>query len=351
MRHWWARRQTTRSLVAAITAAVLVGCSSSGPSSNPTSTGAEATATATTTPTAPPAPTSRPVAPTTAQAPTSVPTTVAQSDLATVIVDPEAIAYAPLTRTVLYRASIGTGVDQLFVEPCQECDPQRPWAPLVASDGTIVIVDAGRLVVVQNGVPSVVPLPSGLTMIGSPLLVDDRVYLPTATADPAVGQLQTLSIADLRAGTYRVLETHEIPGQPDVWVRAEGDEIKANDTAALEVTGSTRPRIEFALNETPARLTVSHAGGRRTWELPTTWSMNKGWALSDGSVVSIAITQDQRTLAVQLLADGLALAGAALGESYSYDGTPSVDDGGIVQLERVGDTLEVARYPLPAATT
>jgi len=288
---------------------------------------------------------------TTAQAPTSVPTTVAPGDLATVIVDPEAIAYTPLTRTVLYRASIGTGVDQLFVEPCHECDPQRPWAPLVASDGTIVIVDAGRLVIVQNGVPGVVPLPAALTMIGSPLLVDDRVFLPTATADPAVGQLLTLSMADLRAGTYRVVETHDIPGQPEVWVRVEGDKIKVNDTPVLEVTGSTRPRIEFALNETPARLTVLGDGGRRTWELPSTWSMNRGWALSNGSVVSIAITQDQRTLAVQLMADGAALGGVALGESYSYDGAPTVDDGGIVQLERVGDTLEVASYPLPTATT
>lgn len=30
---------------------------------------------------------------------------------------------------------------ELGIEPCQECEPMRPWAPIVISDGSVIVAD------------------------------------------------------------------------------------------------------------------------------------------------------------------------------------------------------------------
>lgn len=332
---------------------VLVACASDAASPNLTlpvtdlTTGVPTTSAPAATTTTISTTTSTPTTSTTAS--TQPTTTTEPVDLGTTIIDPASVEYVTMTPTVLYRASIGTGVDQLFVDPCQECDPPRPWGPMVTSDGTIVIVDSSRLVIVQEGVPSAVPLPEGLTMIGQPLVTQGRLYLPTATGTPDVGELQALSVDDLRSGTYRVLDTYPIAGQPDVRVRIEGNELQVNAAAVVVLDGvAARPEIEFALNHTPPTMTVTYSGQHRIWQFPPSWNAD-GWALTDGSVVSAAQSQDLGDFYVQLLADGTAVAGISAGPNAAMDMGVQIDDDGIVQLERVGDVLEVVHYPLPGA--
>ena len=288
----------------------------------------------------------------------------------TVIAADIASADRPLTRTVLYQAPIGSGDDQLYVDPCNECDPPRPWAPMVADDGTIVIADTGRgeligdppnstaqmvggrLVIVQDGAPTAVALPDGPDLLGTPLLVDELLYVPFATGEPDVGELQVLSLADLRAGIFRIVDSYVISGQPNVSVRVQGSEVVVNDSPVVAVADSPRPELEPAFNVTPSTATVTQSGKRRTWEFPPTWNMSDIWALADGSAVSFAFdfADTPMTFVVQMMPDGSAVAGLVTGEDFSYGGA-QIDDRGILQLERNGDTLEVVRYSLPAETT
>jgi hypothetical protein len=103
---------------------------------------------------------------------------------------------------------------------------------------------------------------------------------------------------------------------------------------------------------TPSTAVVTQSGERRTWEFPPTWSMSDIWALTDGSAASFAFdfTTTPMTYAVQMMPDGTAVAGLVTGEDFSYGGA-QIDDRGILQMERSGDTLEVVRYSLPAETT
>jgi len=347
-------------------AAILVGCGSGDSSSSvtsPSTSSAQAStptmsdlAATTTTPTS-----STSTAPTPIE-PVDVGTTVIAADIAS--------TDRPLTRTVLYQAPIGGGDDQLYVDPCTECDPPRPWAPLVAEDGTIVIADTGRgeligqppnstaqmvggrLVIVQDGVPTAVALPDGPPLIGTPLLVDELLHPPFATGEPDVGELQVLSLADLRAGIFRIVDTYVISGQPNVSVRVQGSEVVVNGWSVVAVTGSPRPELQPAFNGTPSTAMVTQSGQRRTWVFPPTWNMSDIWALADGSAVSFAFdfADTPMTYAVQMMPDGTAVAGLVTGEDFSYGGS-QIDDRGILQMERSGDTLEVVRYLLPAETT
>jgi hypothetical protein len=350
-------------------AAVLVGCGSGDSSSSATSPSTSAALESTTTSSDLAATTTTPPS-STVTAPT-VPTTIELVDVGTTVIAADiASAGRPLTRTVLYGAPIGSGDDQLYVDPCTECDPPRPWAPLVAENGTIVIADTGRgeligqppntraemvdgrLVIVQDGVPTRVALPDGPPLIGTPLLVDELLYVPFATEEPDVGELRVLSLADLRAGIFSIVDTYVISGQPNVRVRVQGSEVVVNDSAVAAVTGSPRPQIEPAFNVTPSTAVVTQSGERRTWEFPPTWSMSDIWALTDGSAASFAFdfTTTPMTYAVQMMPDGTAVAGLVTGEDFSYGGA-QIDDRGILQMERSGDTLEVVRYSLPAETT
>ncbi len=350
--------------------AVLVGCGSGDSSSSVTSP-STSTAQASTPTTSDLAVTTTTTPPSTTSTTPTAPTTVEPVDMGTTVISADiAGAGPPLTRTVLYRAPIGSGDDQLYVDPCTECDPSRPWAPLVAEDGTIVIADTGRgeligeppntraemidgrLVIVQDGVAATVALPDGPPLIGTPLLVDELLYVPFATDEPDVGELRVLSLADLRAGIFSIVDTHVISGQPNVRVRVQGSEVVVNDSPVAAVAGTPRPEVEPAFNATPSTATVTQSGQRRTWEFPPTWSMSDIWALSDGSAASFAFdfTAGPVTYAVQMMPDGTAVAGLVTGEDFSYGGA-QIGDRGILQMERSGDTLEAVRYSLPAETT
>ena len=168
----------------------------------------------------------------------------------------------------------------------------------------------GRLVIVQDGAPTAVALPDGPDLLGTPLLVDELLYVPFATGNPDVGELQVLSLADLRAG-FRIVDSYVISGQPNVSVRVQGSEVVVNDSPVVAVADSPLTQLEPAFNVTPSTATVTQSGKRRTWEFPPTWNMSDIWALADGSAVSFAFdfADTPMTFVVQMMPDGSAVAG------------------------------------------
>ncbi len=222
----------------------------------------------------------------TVEATTTVPsdTTVAPPDDLVVAVPDE---YGPqLTRTVLATYGRGDGPDDLGFMSCQECEPLRPFAPVVTDDGTIFVADADneRWQIFSDGAWTSLPYRPGEVVTASPVIgLDGLIY--ASVADDLPGR-SGLRIVSYDPGTMDVVATH--PGGNSMYSTVD----LVND--AIEMGGQRIHTLEYPLGmptwdvdwET-GLVTLSLSGIQRQFQLPPGWRTNEieVKALEDGSIV------------------------------------------------------------------
>lgn len=273
--------------------------------------------------------------------------------------DPNEFSVIPDTsatgaRTVLHRAEVGSQPDQLGRETCSECDPGRPWSPLLTDRGVVIVPDTvnARWVIVKDGAITTVPLT--VSIVGQPLLVGETVYVPQT---PAGG-------TDVRLGTYSLTylleydpslqpsESIDIADEAFTQLTLDGDVILANGRPAVTgvapaYSGAT---TTYAFNENPNALTTTYGGRSYHWTLPAGWSGAAIGSLTDGSVVFSAFDGTTEAI-IRVLPDGSSATAVIPNSSDGFNSNGTVSTMGYVRLEFVDGTYEVARYALPQPNT
>ncbi|MDO8363074.1 MAG: META domain-containing protein [Actinomycetota bacterium] len=253
-------------------------------------------------------------------------------------------------RTVLYRAEVGSAADQLGRDTCSECDPARPWSPLLTDGGVVIIPDTvnARWVVVDDGVVTTVPLTASI--VGQPLLIGDTIYVPQTEPGSTDARIVFYSLWYLQSyssGYQQPMDGVDIPDQVFTSLYLNGDTIEANGrpvvTVAPAYVGAT---VTYALNRQPEELTTSYKARVYRWTLPAGWWGTAIGTISDGSVVFSA-GDGTADMIIRVLPDGTYATEpmAHPGDGYNSGGTVSTM--GYVRLELVDGQYEVARYALP----
>lgn len=239
------------------------------------------------------------------------------------------------TRTVLYR------------DDCTSCTSPTLWAPMVASDSTVVIADdANRRWIVVDGADgeavTFTPMAPGVTLMSQPLLVGDDVYaaVQPSPGDPPVVQRYQLDDLGNPVETFSAVGDHT----GDYLLSAHDDGIFVGEQRIAD-HDLLLPDVAWSLNQRPANLTVTWQGLTRRWEFASRWSVNMVGALPDGSVVITTSDAQAQPVVARLLPDGSFVA-TTLGTNHSFNYAVALTAGGIAQVELVDSHYEVVRYDL-----
>jgi len=273
--------------------------------------------------------------------------------------DPNEISVIPDTsatgaRTVLYRAEVGSAPDQLGRETCTECDPGRPWSPLLTDRGVVIVPDTvnARWVIVKDGAITTVPLP--VSIVGQPLLVGETVYVPQTSPGGTDVRLGTYSLTYLLKydPSLQPSESIDIADEVFTQLQLDGDTILANGRPAVTgvapaYAGAT---TNYEFDKNPNALTTSYGGRSYRWTLPAGWSGAAVGSLTDGSVVFSAFDGTTEAI-IRVLPDGSSATGAVPNPSDGFNSSGTVSTMGYVRLEFVDGHYEVARYALPQPNT
>lgn len=249
----------------------------------------------------------------------------------------------------LYRAMIGSAIDQIGLEDCRECDPGRPWGPVVLPDGRIVIADGvnRRWITVTDGVPTATPLPDRIGFVSQPLVdADGRIVVAAQAASAATpGAVMFFDPDDLSA------PVEEVPADVTVFssVELDGTDVIVNDRPAARLPKSVgeRPEAVYAFDRSPATVAVTWNGQRRVWQFPYDFARTGGVRLPDGSITLTAF-DGTTDLLVRLMPDGTA-ASIAVQPPAAWNGGSFTGVDGLVQLELEGDDWVIRRYRLPGS--
>ena len=253
----------------------------------------------------------------------------------------------PLTRTELYSADIGPGELDLGWEDCQECDPLRPWSPVVDADGTIYIADVvnSRWRVVRDGTSTNIPFTDAEVVAGSPVIgPDGLLYAPVAA--------ELRQTAPRRVVAYDLSTLAEVASYPvgtTVYDRLElvNGELLLGDVVVtgFDVQLGT-PTV--GIDHETGVVTISLSGTQRRFQFPEGWLINGRDAvpIEDGSVVVRVLapiaTDEYELVLVRLWLDGTTAAGTVANDSTA-NGAIQITSDGLVQLEGTS----VVRYELP----
>lgn len=262
-------------------------------------------------------------------------------------------------RTVLYTATVGTGIDQIGREECQECDPESAWTPVALPDGTLVIADSNnnRWVVVRDGTPATYPFPDGRVLISQPVADDDgTIYVVDGYYQSGPAKVAGVSV-------YRNGDMSSPSQQVEVPAATVFSSIQLTSTAVLvngrgvpglqgviPATGP-RPEVTYSLNQFPATVTVVWDGRTTVWMVPPTdFSMIPLQDnLRPGGIILFEgyDSPTSTKYLVSLHPDGTAVRAKITGINAGTNGSNSADATGIVHLEWVNDHFEVAHYTFP----
>ena len=268
---------------------------------------------------------------------------------------------APVRRAtpeILYSAGIGAGSGQFGIEQCHECDPARPWSPLIDSTGRIVVADTvnHRWATVDNGTFSNVPFPPKGTITGLALGPDDIVYVLYADALDGSGRLVAYASSNLR------VPLRSTPVVAPLFSRLTfaDDMVIVNDGQSVPLVQgrSHSPTVTPAFNVNPPTLTVSYENGDTAhWLLSTSQAPLVPIGLEDQSVffsgVDDGYSRIPRFVGYELTANGHAVGIEIPGGSDALNSGLFVDTHGIVRLRHDLGTKHwlIERFPLPSAIT
>lgn len=190
-----------------------------------------------------------------------------------------------LDRTVLATFGFGDGPGELGFEDCQECEPLRPHAPVVADDGTIFVPDAynERWQVFRDGTWTSVPFPDGEIAAGSPVVGPDGLLYARVAEDHA-GQSRSRVVA-YDPDTFEIVESYPGP----MWTGAGVDLVSGSIELGGRVVHTPEARLGLAtwqVDRTAHEVTIALSGVTRTFRLPDRWETDEAAAVpDDGSVV------------------------------------------------------------------
>ncbi len=252
---------------------------------------------------------------------------------------------APLVREVLWTATKGAGDTQLGWEDCQECDPARPWSPMVSAQGTIVIADSvnGRWVLVRDGDAITVPIDGAI--VGQPVFADGFVFVALQPADrPEDVVVRTYDPEEM----VTVLEEVDVPDVVYTVLTIDGDRLLAGATKVRGLSPyGAGAAVDPHFDSAPNTMHATWNSARRLWQFPS-WAVLP-LPLADGSVFVEAELGGVPAF-VRLFPDGTTAAGTPAAGNMSYNSQLTADQRGIVQLESDGTTMSVVRYALPHPT-
>jgi hypothetical protein len=269
---------------------------------------------------------------------------------------------APVDGEILYEASVGSSADQLGLEDCAQCDPNRPLAPMMTSDGRLVIVDPAnhRWVVVDDGTPTTVPLPADLNAAEGVMGPGDIVYLamlpPPGT--PASAELLAFDADDLAVVLVQH-DTGRLHAIPDL--RIDGTEVVVQFDSEtrfplVEAGQPPLPRVTLDVEADPATVTVTFPdGGTTVWVFDPAYTPMSAVSLADGSIAVVGTERDYQPpphrIAWLLRPDGSSSARRIDGLDVAFN-TDSwfIDSRGVIMLvspepNRFG-AWQVVRFPL-----
>lgn len=282
-----------------------------------------------------------------------------------------------LERTVLWETTIGSGIGQLGVENCTECEPATPRTPLVLSDGRIVIADQAnrRWVVVNGGEVTTAPFGESDGRPEVPLLdpiadAEDNIYALIPVWDD-IGRRVSPEVRvydpDDLATPVAVHGTGVEDSISEMWISADGlavtwlefgpGRVPVSEVQLINgldvVAGQPQalPSVEWnPLGQVERSVIIGWQGTARTWKFPAGWGIegDRNRQFEDGSVLVLAWTASDRYW-VLLRPDGTAARwpadrlGAAIGgERFARDE--------VILLGRSddGERFQVVRYRLLA---
>ena len=300
--------------------------------------------------------------PTTSTTPTPTPTPTIPGPIDAVVDD--AVQTVAPARTVIATAGLGSGPGQLAIEQCQECDPARPWAPVLLLDGRALVADAANhrwVAFAADGGATTAEFPwtDGVIANTQPV-VDDAgtvyvvMYGPIGAGGTMSAELWVFDPSDLTTPVSRHAAS------------PIGNSAITFDAGAVEVDGAvidgvvprsgSRPavtlrladpadpqsRSQVALDRQGVATTFTYAPGELiSWFGPQP-------VLADGTVL-VRHDLDNGVVVDRLFPDGrvvrstLPFPGSAFGAEFA-------DLRGITRLEPSDDgmTFEIAHYDLPA---
>ncbi|MFV0309712.1 MAG: hypothetical protein ACK5OX_18435 [Desertimonas sp.] len=270
--------------------------------------------------------------------------------LVTVVVrsdDRTSIATPGPAVTVVHRAAIGLGDDQLNGNLCDTCEPVVYVAPLLLDNGDLVIPDtvARRWAIVHEGVPSIVPFGSW-DLVAPP--ISDGVSVFAATRDG-----RGISVLKFDGGDLsRPAQTAPVEVATFSPLQATGGGITAagaplpgltSDTSASPITATIHHDADVA------SVVVDDGVHTRRTAFPAGWTLEPPdqqtlRVLDDGTVIVIART-DEDTMVVEIPPAGEAIATTL----PALAPLPlSTSEAGLVTLTATNDQMiDILVVPLP----
>ncbi len=249
----------------------------------------------------------------------------------------------PLVGDVLRTAAVGDGPDEIGLDPGPG-EGSGPWSPIVVGDTVIVLDQANRrwISMREDGTTMTDEVEPGSVSAGQPLLAPDGfIYAPFRVDNaPAPDGTPTWVVRSFDP-EHLADETLEIPIRGSMYTTTEvvGDQLVVNGTAVHRLATGDAVTVDIRVNT----VIIESATMRTAWTLPEGWDLGQPHVLSDGSVV----VRGSSGKLVVLGADGTWATRTTTGVNYGNDGDITIDDDGVVQIERVDDTWHIVRYPLP----
>jgi len=292
--------------------------------------------------------------PTTASPTSDMPvsTTTAESPPALVSLVSSEIS-SPLESEVIYSAGVGDGISDLGLEP-GDGEPLVPWAPLLTEDGRLVIADVfnRRWVVVSAGAATTTPLPPDSTVDGQPLLgPDGQVYAPLKTTTGTPPTVKTEYSVAVYSPADLALPTASYPLTSGNYslINFDGNELLESGWRRVATIGTlddALPRTSELDNHT---LTVTTPTITRDWTFPDSWPPDIITPLLDGSVVMRVNVSSgpPATFFTRLWPDGSSESAPISGVNYTLNGSVTITQSGILQMELHSGEWKVVRYTLP----
>lgn len=241
-----------------------------------------------------------------------------------------------LTRAVLATYGTGDGLGELGFESCQECEPVRPFAPIVTGDGTVFVADAhnSRWQIFRDDTWTSVPYRVGEVVTATPVVGPDGLIY-ASVADDLAGRAG-LRIVSYDPQTMDLVESY--PGGDPGYSTVD----LVND--AIEVGGRSVHTFDAKLgiptwNVDGGRVTLSLSGIQRRFQLPTDWETfdTEAKALDDGSIVLRAYVLSETGplgwLLVRLRPDGTWATGTIGSSPATTNSDGRFGSTGYVQLE------------------
>jgi hypothetical protein len=262
------------------------------------------------------------------------------------------------TPEVLYSASIGPGSSQFGIEQCHECDPARPWSPLVDSTGRIIVADTvnHRWAVIDRGTFTDVPFPPKGTITGLALGPADIVYVLYADALDGSGRLVAYASSNLRVA----LRSTPVVAPLFSHLAFAADMVVVNDGQSVPLVKgrSHSPTVTPAFNVKPPTLTASYENGETAhWLLSTSQAPMVPIGLEDQSVyfsgADNGYSRMPKFVVYDLTANGQSAGIEIPGGSDALNSGLFVDPHGIVRLRHDLGTKHwlIERFPPPSAIT